>query len=155
MNTLIAPPRTDPIHVSSEKVVDIDISRVFAYVADLRNTPAWNRAITSTRPLAPGTTGVGSRFEQTRTVPRRATETVEITDYEADRLLDVTVTDRGHPVQYRYEFHPGTVARTRIRLTVTLYPDHPIGRPDYYRARLARVLDSNLTNLRTALLSSR
>lgn len=154
MNTISPPTRTQPIRVSSEITVDMNRSRVFAYVADLSNTPQWNRAITRTRPLTPGTTGVGTRFEQTRTVPRRATETVEVIDYQADQVLEVTVTDPGHPVRYRYEFHPLGAAGTRIRLTVTLNPTHPIGRPDFYRTRLARVLGSNLTNLHTALLST-
>ena len=53
----------------------------------------------------------------------------------------------------RYEFRRLDDARTWIRVTVTLYPDHPIGRPEFYRARLVRVPGSNLANLRTALFS--
>ena len=83
MNTIMTTPtHTELIHVSSEMTVERAVSDVFAYVADLRNSSNWNRAISSTRPLTSTTTGIGARFEQSRTVPHHTTEVVEVIEYE-------------------------------------------------------------------------
>lgn len=151
--TMTTPTQTAPIHVSSELTVEMAISDVFAYVADLRNSSNWNRAISSTRPLTARTTGIGARFEQNRTVPHHSTEVVEVTQYEPNRTLEVAVISPGQPVRYRYEFSSLGETLTRIRLTVSVHPDHPVMRPDFYRARLTRVLASSLTGLEAALVS--
>lgn len=62
---------------------------VFDYLADLRNLPAWNYAIRETRPLTPGPAGLGTVYEQTRTLPRVMRERLEIVEYERDRRLVV------------------------------------------------------------------
>ncbi len=62
---------------------------VFDYLADLRNLPAWNYAISETRPLTPGRTGPGTVYEQSRTLPRVMRERLEIVEYERDRRLVV------------------------------------------------------------------
>lgn len=152
-STMTTPTQTEPIHVAWETIVDTAVADAFAYVADLRNSSDWNRAISSTRPLTPMTIGTGALFEQNRTVPSHTTETVEVTAYEPNRILEVEVSEPGQPVRYCYEFHSVDEKRTRIRLTVRLQPDHPVRRPDLYRARLTRVLASSLTSLRTALVS--
>ena len=144
---------TDPLHVSSEMTAEMTVSEVFAYVADLRNSSNWNRAISRTRPITSRLTGLGARFEQSRTVPHHSTEVVEITEYEPHRTLEVTVISPGQPVSYRYEFSSIGEERTRIRLTVSVRPDHPVMRPDFYRARLTRVVASSLTGLHAALVS--
>ena len=45
-------------------------SEVFAYLADLEHTPEWNWAITETRKVTSGPVGVGTVYQQTRSVPR-------------------------------------------------------------------------------------
>jgi len=60
---------------------------VFDYLADLRNLPAWNYAIRETRPVTPGPAGLGSVYEQLRSLPRVMRERLEIVEYERDRRL--------------------------------------------------------------------
>ena len=55
---------------------------VFAFLADLRNIPKWNYAIERTVPASPGPPGVGATYRQTRTLPRRSEERLEITVFE-------------------------------------------------------------------------
>jgi uncharacterized protein YndB with AHSA1/START domain len=62
-------------------------AEVFAYLADPENIPKWNYAIASTRQTTPGSVGVGTRFRQTRTIPRPAEEELEVTGFEPDRHL--------------------------------------------------------------------
>jgi uncharacterized protein YndB with AHSA1/START domain len=62
---------------------------VFAYLADFENVPRWNYAIERTRKITDGPVGVGSRYHQTRTLPRRSEETFEITAFEPDRTIVV------------------------------------------------------------------
>lgn len=51
---------------------------VFAYLSQFENIPAWNYAISQTRRVGTGPVGVGSRYTQTRTIPRPADEDFEI-----------------------------------------------------------------------------
>ncbi|MEV6864163.1 SRPBCC family protein [Streptosporangium subroseum] len=60
---------------------------VFDYLADLRNLPAWNYAISETRPLTPGPARLGSIYQQHRTLPRPMSEQLQIIEYERDHLL--------------------------------------------------------------------
>jgi hypothetical protein len=67
----------------------IEISRpaqeVFAFLADLENVPKWNYAITKTRKTSPSEVGVGTTFEQTRSIPTPSREHLTITDFHPDR----------------------------------------------------------------------
>ncbi|WP_371778115.1 SRPBCC family protein [Streptosporangium subroseum] len=60
---------------------------VFAYLADLRNLPAWNYAIRETQPITPGPAGLGSVYRQLRSLPRPMHEQLEIIEYEPDHRL--------------------------------------------------------------------
>ena len=60
---------------------------VWAYVAALENIPRWNYAIESTTQTSAGPVGVGTEFDQTRTIPRRMTEHLTITEFEPEGLL--------------------------------------------------------------------
>ena len=60
---------------------------VFAYLAEFENIPTWNYAIDDTSKASAGPVGVGTRYRQTRSVPRRSTEDFEVTVFEpASRL---------------------------------------------------------------------
>jgi uncharacterized membrane protein len=74
---------------SNTITIDRPASAVFAYLAELENLPRWNYAISETRKLSEGPTGVGSRYLQVRTLPRPSEETLEITGFEPDRRLAV------------------------------------------------------------------
>jgi uncharacterized protein YndB with AHSA1/START domain len=62
-------------------------SEVFAFLANFENVPRWNYAITETRQVSNGPMGVGTRFLQTRTLPARSTESLEVTEFEPERML--------------------------------------------------------------------
>ena len=55
------------------------VGEVFAFLADLRNIPRWNYAIARTVPTSPGPAGAGATYRQTRTIPRRSEESLQIT----------------------------------------------------------------------------
>lgn len=62
---------------------------VFAYLADFENVPRWNHAIERTRKITEGPVRVGSRYHQTRTLPRRAEETFEVVTFEPEHTIVV------------------------------------------------------------------
>lgn len=68
------------------------VNEVYAYLSDLEHTPEWNWAITKTKKATPGPTAVGTRYRQTRSVPRPGTEMLEITALEVDQLIEVQGT---------------------------------------------------------------
>lgn len=64
-------------------------SEVFAYLAAFENIPRWNYAIEQTRKITDGPVGVGSRYHQTRTLPRRSEETFEVVAFEPEHRIVV------------------------------------------------------------------
>ncbi|MEV4623556.1 SRPBCC family protein [Asanoa sp. NPDC049573] len=64
-------------------------AEVFAFLAELENLPRWNYALSETRKITTGPVGVGARYLQTRTLPARSEEALEVTAYEPDRLLAI------------------------------------------------------------------
>jgi hypothetical protein len=94
----------------------IDIARapadVFAYLADLEHTPEWNWAITRTRKVSPGPVAVGSRFRQTRSVPRPAVEMLEVVRLDPDRRLEVVGDLASFPAHLTYELSRGSRGTT-------------------------------------------
>jgi uncharacterized protein YndB with AHSA1/START domain len=101
----------------------IEISRpahqVFAFLADLKNVPKWNYAITETRKTSPGEVGVGTTYEQTRSIPTPSREHLTITDFQPDRHLAVEGTLARYParLEYAVDEHDGA---TRLTNTVDL-----------------------------------
>jgi uncharacterized protein YndB with AHSA1/START domain len=77
---------------------------VFAYLADLEHTPEWNWAITESRKVTPGPVGVGTVYEQTRSVPRHQEEALTVTRLEVDELLELDGSLAYLPVHLTYEF---------------------------------------------------
>jgi uncharacterized protein YndB with AHSA1/START domain len=69
--------------------IDRPQPEVFAYLADFENVPRWNYAIEQTRKVTDGPVGVGSRYHQTRTVPRRSEESFEVVTFEPERTIVV------------------------------------------------------------------
>ena len=67
------------MHFENTLEIARDPRVVYTYLADLEHTPEWNWAITSTRKMTPGPVGVGTRYRQTREVPRPAVELFELT----------------------------------------------------------------------------
>ena len=128
---------------------------VFAYLADLEHTPEWNWAIVSTRKVSPGRAGVGTRYEQTRSVPRPATEVLEVTELDSDRRIDI-VGDLG-PFKARltYELSP-IGGGTRLTNTVELEPRGPLGAvAGVFPGRIRSAVAENLKVLKSLLQEER
>jgi uncharacterized protein YndB with AHSA1/START domain len=62
---------------------------VFSFLAHFENVPRWNYAISQTRKTTSGPVGVGSRYQQTRTLPTPSEETFEVTEFEPNRKLSI------------------------------------------------------------------
>jgi carbon monoxide dehydrogenase subunit G len=75
---------------TNEIVIDRPPDEVFAYLADLENLPKWNYAIRETRKVSPGPVGIGTVYNQSRTLPQPMEEQLEITTYEPNRQLTVS-----------------------------------------------------------------
>jgi hypothetical protein len=58
------------------------VGDVFAFLADLRNIPRLNYAIARTVPTSPDPAGAGATYRQTRTIPRRSEESLQITVFQ-------------------------------------------------------------------------
>ncbi len=65
------------------------IEDVFAFLADFENVPKWNYAIVETRKVSEGPVGVGTVYQQVRSVPRRSQERFQVTAYNPPRQLEV------------------------------------------------------------------
>ena len=48
------------------------IEEVFGFLADFENVPKWNYAIVETHKVSQGPVGVGTIYQQVRSVPSRA-----------------------------------------------------------------------------------
>ena len=95
---------------------------VFAFLADLENVPRWNYAITETRKTSPGEVGVGTTFEQTRSIPTPSREHLRITSFEPDRHLIVegTLARYEARLEYTVDEHGGATRVTnRVDLELT------------------------------------
>jgi hypothetical protein len=62
---------------------------VFAFLSHFENLPLWNYAIDHTQRSGPGPVGVGSRYVQSRSIPRPAVETFEVTEFEPNHRLAI------------------------------------------------------------------
>ncbi len=62
---------------------------VFAFLSHFENLPRWNYALDRTERVGTGPVGVGTRFVQTRTVPRSAVEEFEVIEHRPDQLVAI------------------------------------------------------------------
>ncbi len=106
--------------------IALEPSAVYAYLADLEHTPEWNWAIATTEKVTPGPVGVGTRYRQTRSVPRPGVETLQITGLEPHRRIDVT--GRLGPFVVRLSYELAAIGLgTRLTNTAELEPSVPLG----------------------------
>ena len=64
-------------------------AEVFGFLADFENLPRWNYAIVETRKISQGPVGVGTIYQQVRSVPSRSEERFEVTAYNPPRQLEI------------------------------------------------------------------
>jgi uncharacterized protein YndB with AHSA1/START domain len=65
------------------------IKDVFGFLAQFENVPKWNHAIHETRKVSEGPVGVGTIYQQVRSVPSRSEERFEVTVYNPPRQLEI------------------------------------------------------------------
>jgi uncharacterized protein YndB with AHSA1/START domain len=75
------------MHFANSVTIRRPPSEVFAFLVDPANIPKWNHAIDSARQVSPGPVGVGTRIQQTRSIPRRTTEELVITELVPERRM--------------------------------------------------------------------
>jgi uncharacterized protein YndB with AHSA1/START domain len=121
------------------------IDDVFAFLADFENIPKWNYAIVETRKVSQGAVGVGTIYQQVRSVPSRSEESFEVTAYNPPRHLAI----RGQlgPFPSRLSYALDAIAEgTRVTNSVELElrgPGRLLG-----RVAVPRVRDAVAANLR-------
>lgn len=114
------------IRFSNAINIDRQPADVYAYLADLEHTPEWNWAITSSQQVTPGPIAVGTRYRQTRSVPRPGVEMLEITGLEPPRRIDVHGKIGPFDARLSYEL-ASSGSGTRLTNTAELDPPLPLG----------------------------
>jgi hypothetical protein len=133
----------------------IDIARapdeVYAYLADLEHTPEWNWAISSTQKVTLGPVGIGTRYRQTRSVPRPAVEFIEISGLDPGRSIEIAGVLGPFQARLTYELWPSPVG-TRLVNRVELSPPVPLGPVGgLLRTRVRTSVSDNLEVLKQRL----
>ncbi len=110
-------------------------TRVFAFLADFGNIPAWNYAIARTVQTSPGPARVGATYRQTRTVPRRSEEGFQVTKFAPPRPSSPS-KDKISPFNATssYLLEPAA-GGTRLTNDVELEPSSALLRPGSGRSR--------------------
>jgi uncharacterized protein YndB with AHSA1/START domain len=104
------------ISVSHSIDIDAPPERVFAYLTDPANLPAWQDA-EEVRQLTPGPVGAGTRFREVhKAMGVRRVEITEVVIFEPGRRFEIRVVD-GPPVDGRWDFEPAAGGGTRLTLT--------------------------------------
>jgi len=129
-----------------------DPGEVFAFLADLRNIPKWNYAIERTQPTAPGPPGVGATYRQTRTLPRRSEESLEITVFEPPSRIVITGQLGPFHATTSYLLEPAA-GGTRLANDVELSPVSALLRPvaPLATASIKAAVARNLSTLKELL----
>ena len=84
------------VHIAGSIVIDRPVEDVFDMVADSRNEPSYNPAMSECRLLTGEPVGVGSRFASTmRSRGRELSMVSELTAYDRPRRLESTTTGAG------------------------------------------------------------
>jgi uncharacterized protein YndB with AHSA1/START domain len=121
------------------------IADVFAFLSDFENLPRWNYAIADTRKISEGPVGVGTIYQQVRSVPSRSEERFEVTAHNPPRQLEIQGQLGPFPSRLCYALD--TIPEgTRLTNTVELElrgPGRLLG-----RVAVPRVRDAVAANLR-------
>lgn len=92
------------------------VREVFASLARVENAPSWYSAVTSVHQIDDGPVGAGTHFVFHRTLGSlAAVNDVEVTAFEADRMLEITSVSGPTPFVYRFELEPAAEG-THLRL---------------------------------------
>ncbi len=121
------------------------IEQVFGFLADFENIPRWNYAIVETRKVSQGPVGVGTIYQQVRSVPSRSEEHFEVTAHNPPRHLEIQGQLGPFPSRLSYALD-AVPAGTRVTNSVKLDlrgPSRVLG-----PVAVPRVRDAVAANLR-------
>ena len=139
------------INFTNVTTIDRPSNEVYAYLSDLEHTPEWNWAISETRKATPGPIAVGSRYQQTRTVPEPATEDLEITGLSQDQWIEIAGTLARFPARLSYRLSERGGA-TEVTNTVSLDVRGALGLiAPIVAPRIKRAVADNLDDLKQRL----
>jgi uncharacterized protein YndB with AHSA1/START domain len=142
------------MHFTNSVTIRRPASEVFAFLVDPANIPKWNYAIDSARQVSPGPVGVGTRIQQTRSIPRPATEKLVITDLVPGRrmVLEGDIGPLSGTLDYQVEDVPGG---TKLTNTADLSGRGPLRLlAPLAASRVRDAVAANLGKLRNLLESS-
>lgn len=106
--------------VSGTELIPAPVERVFDFLADPANLPAWQAGIVEARVLTPAPTGIGSKARVVRDVAgQRITVELRVTAYEPPSVLGLSSAYSGIGVEARLELAPDE-AGTRLVFGMTI-----------------------------------
>ncbi len=112
-------------HVHGDVVIDRPVDEVFDFVADERNEPTYNAAMTRVEKLTDGPIGQGTRYRATVTSMGRPVDMViETTSYERPTVLASTTTMSWAVIRGTLAFAPDGEA-TRLTWDWDVAPTGP------------------------------
>ena len=121
------------------------LEEVFGFLSDFENLPRWNYAIVETHKVSAGPVGVGTIYQQVRSVPSRSEERFEVTAYNPPHRLEIRGQLGPFPSRLSYAL-AATPEGTRVTNSVELELRGP-GRL-LRRVAVPRVRDAVAANLR-------
>jgi carbon monoxide dehydrogenase subunit G len=100
------------------KTVNAPVEKTFQLFSDFPNAAARIDGITNVEMLTDGPVGVGTRFKETRVMfGREATEEMEVTQFEPNRLYTVAANSCGARMESTFKFQPvGNQTRVEMNL---------------------------------------
>jgi uncharacterized protein YndB with AHSA1/START domain len=132
-------------------IIRRSIEDVFGFLSDFENVPTWNYAISETRKVSQGPVGVGTIYQQVRSVPSRSEERFEVTAYDPPRRLELRGQLGPFPSRLAYALD-AVPEGTRVTNSVELElrgPGRVLGRVAVPRVREA--VAANLRKLKELL----
>ena len=126
-------------------------AEVFGFLADFENVPRWNYAIVETHKVSQGPVGLGTVYQQVRSVPSRSEERFEVTAYNPPRQLEIQGQLGPFPSRLAYALD-AVPEGTRVTNSVQLElrgPGRLLGRVAVPRVRDA--VTANLQKLKELL----
>jgi hypothetical protein len=106
--------------ITCTRLINAPQGRVFDVFTDLRRAPGRVKGITGLEVLTEGPVRQGTRFRETRTMfGKQATETMEITSFDAPRSYTVGCGSCGAHYTTRFTFTPEGPS-TRVEMSCTV-----------------------------------
>lgn len=93
---------------SASIVIDRPVDHVFAFLADLENTPKWQSGVTDSKVISSGPIRVGTQFTEIIKIVGRSVETLcEVIEFEPGKKVGFR-SDSSPAIQFegRYSFEP-------------------------------------------------